>query len=126
MYIPKVIKMSHQQKRVKITNQKIYAMSILIWLQEWFKSQCDGDWEHSYGIKLESLDNPGWSVTIETENSNSELNDFDWISNEVNDTDWHYYRVINGAYEASGDFNKLEKLITIFKNLIERPSDVEV
>jgi Immunity protein 53 len=34
-------------------------------LQAWFRAQCDGDWEHSFGIKIETLDNPGWSVTID-------------------------------------------------------------
>ena len=29
-------------------------------LQKWYKSQCNGDWEHSFGIKIETLDNPGW------------------------------------------------------------------
>ena len=34
------------------------------WLQNWFKSQCDGDWEHEYGVKIETVDNPGWYVVI--------------------------------------------------------------
>ena len=21
----------------------------MLWLQKWFESQCDGDWEHEYG-----------------------------------------------------------------------------
>ena len=26
---------------------------VFVWLQEWYKNQCDGDWEHEYGIKIE-------------------------------------------------------------------------
>ena len=33
--------------------------NMLEWLMNWYESNCDGDWEHSYGVKIESLDNPG-------------------------------------------------------------------
>ena len=31
----------------------------------WYVVQCNGDWEHSSGITITSLDNPGWLVKIE-------------------------------------------------------------
>ena len=34
------------------------------WLQNWYTTQCDGDWEHDYGITIGTLDNPGWYVVI--------------------------------------------------------------
>lgn len=34
-------------------------------LDTWFKEQCDGRWEHLYGIKIETTDNPGWLVTVD-------------------------------------------------------------
>ncbi|MDO7908781.1 Imm53 family immunity protein [Paenibacillus sp. JX-17] len=45
-------------------------MEILKWLQEWYASQCDGDWEHSNGIKITSIDNPGWYVEINIDGNN--------------------------------------------------------
>lgn len=36
-------------------------------LQEWYAAVCDGDWEHSYGIRIETSDNPGWIVTVDLE-----------------------------------------------------------
>jgi hypothetical protein len=39
--------------------------SDLMWLCEWFASQCDGDWEHEFGISIGTLDNPGWSLRID-------------------------------------------------------------
>ena len=33
--------------------------SILKWLEEWYNGNCDGDWQHEYGIKIETVDNPG-------------------------------------------------------------------
>src|SRR5436309_3414527 len=37
----------------------------LTWLSQWYVSQCDSDWEHSYGVKIDTLDNPGWSLKID-------------------------------------------------------------
>jgi len=37
----------------------------LAWLLDWYLAQCDGDWEHDCGVKVETLDNPGWSLTID-------------------------------------------------------------
>ncbi len=31
-------------------------------LQRWYSAQCDGDWEHGLGVRIETLDNPGWMV----------------------------------------------------------------
>jgi hypothetical protein len=36
-------------------------------LQEWYESACDGDWEHSFGIRIETIDNPGWILTVDLE-----------------------------------------------------------
>ncbi len=39
-------------------------MSVLEKLQLWYDQHCDGDWEHSYGVSIETMDNPGWMVKI--------------------------------------------------------------
>lgn len=39
-------------------------MNLLSWLQEWYSENCNGDWEHSDGIRIATLDNPGWSIKI--------------------------------------------------------------
>jgi len=46
-------------------------------IQRWFADQCDGEWEHSHGITIGTVDNPGWSIEIdldETSLSDRELN----------------------------------------------------
>ena len=32
-------------------------------LQRWYVAQCDGEWEHAYGVEIGTLDNPGWSIS---------------------------------------------------------------
>lgn len=54
-------------------------MDALTWLQKWFVNQCDGDWEHYNNIKIETLDNPGWSVRIRVENTDVERKKFEKV-----------------------------------------------
>jgi hypothetical protein len=47
-------------------------MDIFKEIQNWYTSQCDGDWEHGSGIKIDTLDNPGWTVKINLEDTDIE------------------------------------------------------
>ncbi|MDF7680885.1 Imm53 family immunity protein [Enterobacteriaceae bacterium ESL0689] len=40
---------------------------ILIFLQNWYQSKCNGKWEHEYGFDISTIDNPGWKVSISGE-----------------------------------------------------------
>lgn len=60
-------------------------------LQDWYISNCDGDWEHDYGIQLQTLDNPGWLVRIDltgTEKEDLIINKE--YQNEAIEDDWYY------------------------------------
>jgi hypothetical protein len=46
--------------------------NIFDWLQQWYISQCDGEWEHDEGIKIQSSDNPGWIVEINVKDTEAE------------------------------------------------------
>jgi hypothetical protein len=62
-------------------------MNQLEFLPKWYKSKCDGDWEHTYGIKIETLDNPGWIITIDLEETDSDNLVFT-ESEDLSDDDW--------------------------------------
>lgn len=40
-------------------------VSALAELERWYHENCDGDWEHAYGIDITTMDNPGWDVKID-------------------------------------------------------------
>ncbi len=64
-------------------------MSELRQLQAWFKSHCDGDWEHGNGVRIETLDNSGWSVSINLDGTDSEDGTFVEVVDSYNhDTNW--------------------------------------
>jgi hypothetical protein len=93
-------------------------------LQTWYLSQCNGDWEHSYGVRIGTLDNPGWSVTIDlvgTELENTPyaaclfgVNEEDAIQGGDGDTNWHVCRRTEKQFLGYGGPRNLPKLVNIF------------
>ncbi|GAA3919320.1 hypothetical protein GCM10023084_81910 [Streptomyces lacrimifluminis] len=49
---------------------------LLGWLQNWYVQQCNGDWEHEWGVKIAMLDNPGWTVSIDLEETGLEEREY--------------------------------------------------
>ena len=103
--------------------------SIIQWLQNWTKSQIDGDWEHELGISISMLDNPGWILSADVSNYGDFLketkplgrdNDVDWIDFEI--------RAIAKTYvyiEIFGDISKLNKILYSFKAIIGELEEIE-
>jgi hypothetical protein len=51
-------------------------MDIFEWMENCDLSMCDGEWEHYYGVKIDTLDNPGWIVQIDIMDTGLEKNHF--------------------------------------------------
>lgn len=88
-------------------------------IEKLFNQQCDGDWEHEYGIKIETLDNPGWNVKIDLTNLNKKIPNVEWKLYENSENDWYGYKINDNCFEASGDVFKLEFLINLFFNVVK-------
>ena len=92
-------------------------MELLNKLQDWYRSHCDGNWEHSYGVKIDTLDNPGWSVSIDLAETLLENVDFQKIaSGDSEDRNSFWINCIkkDGVFLAKGSSESLEKIISIF------------
>lgn len=89
-------------------------MNIIARLQQWYADQCDRHWEHAYGIKLVTLDNPGWSITISLEGTTLEGKTFEKVSIERARTDWLSCRVEKEQFLADGGPANLEEMLLIF------------
>lgn len=83
-------------------------------LQEWYSNHCDGDWEHEYGISIETLDNPGWSVTIDLSNTELEGLHIPYVLHENSKDDWYAYSIEKNIFKGAGDPRKLNRIIEIF------------
>ncbi len=100
------------------------AENILIWIQEWYSKNCDGLWEHSYGVEINTLDNPGWSVKIDLAETEWENISIEYKLTDNGEDDWYAYSVKDKLFSGAGDCNKLEKLLNIFRGVVEGRSDL--
>lgn len=94
-------------------------MDILYWLQNWYHSNCDGDWEHLYGDKIENIDNPGWAVDINLEWTKLSNKSFSRVQYDNGEEDWLLCFVENNIFKGAGDSHKLIKILDIFKKWVE-------
>ena len=92
---------------------------IIKWLEQWYSSQCDGDWEHENGLKIETVSNPGWYISIDLNYTAMTSMNIDIGTVEKGENDWYFYRIKDGQYQASGDPSKLAFLLSKFKELAE-------
>lgn len=85
--------------------------SSLTWLQAWYMSNCDGDWEHGYGVTIETLDNPGWMVRLELAGTPLAARTFDRFEYQRDEHDWLQMWLEDGALRvACGPLNLSEGL----------------
>ena len=75
-------------------------MNSFDWFQRWFESHCDGDWEHGEGIKLQSLDNPGWMLTVDLDDTDLEDRPFQRVQCDRSESDWIHCWVEDGRFEG--------------------------
>ena len=79
--------------------------------ERWYLSQCNGDWEHSEGVKIGTLDNPGWRVRISLADTELQSQRFDRIEIERSDDNWIHAWVEDDAWHAAaGPLNLAEAL----------------
>lgn len=95
-------------------------MDILDWIQDWFKENCDGDWEHGEVIQITAIDNPGWEVEIDISNTSIASMELDWILNETSKQDWYGVKIADQKFTAAGDIGKLKFLLGLFKEMIDK------
>lgn len=94
-------------------------MDVFEWIEKWYISMCVGDWEQYYGIKIETLDNPGWIVLIDILDTKLENKPFHTINNCIDDDDWLQCQVKEGRFVGAGDPSKLKEILEIFRKWVE-------
>jgi hypothetical protein len=95
-------------------------MKTLDELSKWYQSQCNGDWEHLAGVKIESTDNPGWWIKINLVGTPVESREFATVSIGVDKErnpqaeKWIHCSAENGEFNGAGDAARLEEIVRIF------------
>jgi hypothetical protein len=85
-------------------------------LQDWFLSQCDGGWEHENGIRIETLDNPGWLVQIDLEFTPLQGRAFPdrRVEGERGDEEWYECRIDGTRFVGAGGARALDSILEVF------------
>ena len=91
-------------------------MNQLARLRNWYAAQCDGDWEHSYGIKIDTLDNPGWSLSIDLADTSLSERPFTSVhrGDSEEGADWLHCKIETGKFEAAGGISNLPEMLEVF------------
>jgi len=89
------------------------------WLQSWFVSHCDGDWEHLYGVTINSLDNPGWAVEISLDGTELENLVVERHQIARTESDWLDYEVREKKFRGFCGPANLDDVIAEFRQLAE-------
>jgi hypothetical protein len=95
-------------------------------LQDWYLSQCNEEWEHSYGISIGTFDNPGWSLEIDLIDTSLENVTFEEQSYGVGEDaeegshDWIICRVTEHKFVGDGGPKKIGEMIEIFLSWAKR------
>ena len=86
----------------------------LVRLQNWYRSVCNGDWEHTYGVFIDNIDNPGWRLQIDLTGTYLDGVAFDAIEiHRENVENWLVCKVEQGKFIAyCGPGNLVETLAT--------------
>jgi hypothetical protein len=88
-------------------------------LQEWYSTQCNGDWEHQWGIEIGTLDNLGWTLEIDLIETQAEQRALERVTIERSEHDWIVYWVENKKFKARMGPKNLAEAIQIFHNWFE-------
>lgn len=91
-------------------------MDTLQRLQAWYKRQCNGDWEHTYGVSVGTLDNPGWSLTVDLTGTDLEGRGLETVIRGVEEeTDnWIHCKVEANQFLGFGGPENLGELMEVF------------
>ncbi|VHO05290.1 immunity 53 family protein [Candidatus Rhabdochlamydia sp. T3358] len=89
-----------------------------LWLQQWYQDNCDGDWEHTYGVSLENIDNPGWSLIIDLNETDLEYANFQEIKIDRSEEDWILCTVKNTKFEGRCGVRNLPEVLKVFRHWV--------
>jgi hypothetical protein len=87
---------------------------------EWYQSHCDNSWEHHYGVRLETLDNPGWQLTVDLIHTNLQGQTMTEIREGITSLDWPdsprwiHCCVKENKFQGACDPTQVARLFEIF------------
>jgi hypothetical protein len=96
-----------------------FNTDVIFQLEAWLSEQCDGDWEHTYGLTIETIDNPGWYVQIDL--NETTLADIvkPFYRSERSETDWIQFEIKDSKFIGSGGIGNLREVLHCFLSCMD-------
>jgi hypothetical protein len=105
----------------------------LEWLEQWYAAQCVGDWAEDRGVKIETLDNPGWLLKVDLRGTDLEGRMADALVHRSGEPPsasngnlggevWMDCSVRGGQFIGAGDPGKLRAILRCFRTWAEQNS----
>ena len=85
-------------------------------LTDWYQAQCNGEWEHSFGVAVGTLDNPGWLVKVDLADTELEDRPFETFErgNSQASASWLVAKVEGKQYVGAGGASDLWEILEVF------------
>lgn len=90
--------------------------NLINWIQDWYYQYCNGDWEHNEHFSIRNIDNPGWRVSINLEDTHCEGEKFESIDVEKDTNDWYQCFLRDGKFEGAGGPSNLVDILERFRD----------
>ena len=99
-------------------------MTTLERLARWYESNCNGTWEHGHGVRLTTVDNPGWHVEINVKDT--PLGDSPFVTREdeyTHEREWLRCWKEGATFQIACGPGRLEDGLKIFLDWAEESSE---
>ena len=84
-----------------------------------YRRHRDGSWEHEHGIRIDTLDNPGWSIDVDLAGTPLSGRAYERTEHR-SEHDWIDCRIVGNEFKGRGGPMNLRELITVFLVLVEQ------
>jgi len=91
---------------------------MLYWIQDWTKSNCDGDWEHCGGFEIKTIKS-GWKVTIDISGLTPEPLPTRKMTKAGGKDNWINCSLIDEIFIGEGTADQLGAILQVFKDWAE-------
>jgi hypothetical protein len=100
-------------------------MNDLEWLEDWYARHCfqdeDDPWEEQYGVKIDTLDNPGWFLIVDLVGTELEGRVPPNTQDERSEHDWIHVFVRDGQFNGVGGPRNLVEIVREFRRWATSP-----
>ncbi|MET8711036.1 MULTISPECIES: immunity 53 family protein [Streptomyces] len=90
------------------------------YIQSWYASNCDGEWEHEFGVRMATTDNPGWHIEVDVSETDLEGVEVRRERRELPEGGWMIAWSDGRTFQAACDPGSLGEVDALFEGWAER------